>query len=288
MRSEFELATEVQRNREVQVRVNQLIANQEFKIPVHLALGHESIAVATAAAMSETDQILLNHRNIHYQIALGATDEELISEYRLAADGLAGGKFGSMNLTAPKNRNIYTSNILGNNLAVGLGVAQSGKMHSNDSVAWIVTGDGAIEEGIFYETLLAASSWKLPLVIIVENNRWSLGTEIQSRRNAIDIELLSKSMGLNYESLQGNDISTYFDLLRNCRKVAMAGIPVVVEVHLETLGGYFVEENKGRRYVNYHAGKATIQEISEVFVIVENNSDPVFVNNKYYSKVNSI
>lgn len=269
---------EIIRIRQAQLQVNSMITEQAFKIPVHLALGHESIAVAVSAAMNIQDLILLNHRNIHYHLALGATVDQLIEEYKLSSDGLAQGKFGSMNLIAPMNRNIYTSNILGNNLAVALGVAQTGKNNNLNSVTWVVTGDGAIEEGIFYETLLSASSWDLPIVIIVENNKWSLGTEITQRRKEFDLAKLSKSLNCEYLELRGNNISTYVDALTLARKVAKQEAPIVVEVHLETLGGYFIEETSGNRYINYHAGKATLSAPNNEIIISENDSDPVFVN----------
>ena len=275
MRIREKLLSELLRNRQVQLRINELIANQEFKIPIHLALGHEAIAVSVASAMEDQDQILLNHRNIHYQIALGASEEQLISEYRLTSNGLGGGRYGSMNLIAQQNRNIYTSNILGNNLAVALGVAHSSKIKSTKFVTWAVTGDGALEEGIFFETLLSASSWSLPIVIIVENNQWSLGTKVIERRKEISLREFCNSLHVEYLQFEGNDVVKYFEMLEAARKIAITGVPVLVEVHLETLGGYFVEEPRGKRYINYHAGKA---QISSKKIIVENQSDPIYVN----------
>jgi TPP-dependent pyruvate/acetoin dehydrogenase alpha subunit len=281
------LVGEVIRNRQAQLNVNQMISNGEFRIPIHLALGHEAIAVSVSAAMESQDKILLNHRNIHYHLALGATEEQLIQEYKLANSGLAAGKYGSMNLLALQNRNIYTSNILGNNLAVALGVAQSSKLNSQNSVIWVVTGDGAIEEGVFYETLLCASSWNLPLIVIVENNKWSLGTEIKQRRKEIDLSELCKSLNVEYAALNGNELPNYFDTLLNLREAAEQGAPHVVEVHLETLGGYFVDEIAGKRYINYHAGKAAVTSENSELVFSESPSDPVFVNSPKDLKLDS-
>jgi TPP-dependent pyruvate/acetoin dehydrogenase alpha subunit len=180
-----------------------------------------------------------------------------------------------MNLIAQQNRNIYTSNILGNNLAVALGVAQTSKIKSTEFVTWVVTGDGALEEGIFFETLLSASSWSLPIVVIVENNQWSLGTKVTERRKEISLSELCNSLHVEYLQLEGNDVVTYFEMLKAARKTAATGIPVLVEVHLETLGGYYVDEPRGKRYINYHAGKALINSEK---IIAENLSDPIYVN----------
>lgn len=272
------LKSELLRIRTAQLGINKLLSNNDFLVPVHLALGHEAIAISVAEAMSASDLILLNHRNLHYQLALGATLTELVDEYKLKFSGLSQGRQGSMNLTAPKNKNIYTSNILGNNLGVALGVAQSLKMQNPESVAWVVSGDGAIEEGSFYETLLCSSSWRLPLVIVVENNRWSLGTEVSSRRIEIDLERLAQSLDVGYVNLAGNRLDDYIPKLNRVRDLAKSGRPFVVEVELESLGGYFVEEATGRRYINYHAGSAKID--GEGPLILEDNIDPLFANGR--------
>jgi TPP-dependent pyruvate/acetoin dehydrogenase alpha subunit len=283
MSNSHQLAQEILRLRKVQLEINDLIISGRFKVPVHLALGHEALAVGVNEAMAKNDQILLNHRNIHYHLALGATQEQLIAEYDLSSEGLANGKFGSMNLVAPKNRNIYTSNILGNNLAVALGVAQSELLNNQPSSTWVVTGDGAIEEGIFYESLLSASTWNLPIIYIVENNRWSLGTEISARRTEIDLSSYCASVGITYKELKGNDVQKYTQALMDSRVVALERGPVLIEVHLETLGGFFVEEETGKRYINYHAGKAKLEDKN--IMIHETDSDPVFVNQKYLESV---
>lgn len=279
MRNIGELVDEIYRLRNVQLAINSEIVANKFKVPVHLALGHEALAVSVVEAMSDDDSILLSHRNIHYHLALGANQDELIGEYNLDSTGLAGGKFGSMNLNAISKRNVYTSNILGNNLAVALGVSMSNHLQGFENVTWVVTGDGAIEEGIFYESLLSASSWKLPIVYVIENNKWSLGTEINDRRTQIDLESFCNSLGVGYFELRGNNVVDYVRILRDARQSTRLGRPIVIEAHLEPLGGYYVEEELGSRYINYHAGKAKIEIDGNV--LEKSDSDPVFVNEKF-------
>lgn len=100
----------------IRIRIAQLLVNEAYKagkflIPIHLALGHESIAVAVAAGMKAEDLILLSHRNIHYNLALTQALKPVLDEYLLKEAGLGGGRMGSMNLDNEAARVIYTSSI---------------------------------------------------------------------------------------------------------------------------------------------------------------------------------
>jgi len=206
------LAEKIKAMRAIQLSINKKMLEGQFKIPIHLAIGHEAVSACLAEAFSPSDKLLLTHRNMHFQLAFGATEEQLTNEYLLKPSGLASGKLGSMNLMNPNTGNIYTSNILGNNFSVALGIALSLKLKKQDGVVWIITGDGAIEEGAFYEAVLIAASLKLPIVFVVENNKWSLGTSILERRTEIDLCKFADSMNVGFQSLKDNDINNYFSI----------------------------------------------------------------------------
>jgi len=273
-----ELSRSIQRLRTIQLEINELIIKNEFPIPVHLGLGHEAVAVSVVAALESTDQILLTHRNIHFQIALGATRQELEDEYFLKSSGLAEGKLGAMNLMNSAKGNTYTSNILGNNLAVALGLGLGAKVTVTGGVIWVVTGDGAIEEGIFYESLLIASSLGLPIVYVIENNGWSLATTIEERRVQLDLARLTKSLSIGYSRLQENNPHEYLKHFQTVREtVANQMTPHLVEIFVHSLGGFIMDEGKeSQRYINYHAGAVRIEPDS-YGVFEQNSTDPLYV-----------
>jgi len=268
--------------RKVQLNVNKKMFEGQFKVPIHLAIGHEAVAVCVAEVFSPKDKLLLTHRNIHFQLAFGATEEQLMDEYMLKASGLASGKLGSMNLMNPNVGNVYTSNILGNNLSVALGIALSLKLKKEYGVVWAVTGDGAIEEGAFYEAALIASSLKLPIVFLIENNGWSLGTSISERRIDIDLCKFADAMNLGYNLLKDNDINNYLCTMLNVREIAAANNqPQFLEVKVHSLGGFYVtEDQNSTRYINYHSGVIKI-EPDEKGIFEKNSNDPVFASLKY-------
>ena len=279
---ESKLAKKIKVMREIQVSINKKMLEGQFPIPIHLAIGHEAVSACIAEVFSPQDKLLLTHRNIHFHLAFGATEEQLTNEYMLKPSGLASGKLGSMNLMNPQAGNIYTSNILGNNLSVALGVAFSIKIKKQNGVVWVITGDGAIEEGAFYEAVLFASSLKLPIVFVVENNGWSLGTRISERRAQIDLCKFAGSMKVEFQSLKDNNVDDYLSVMSKIREIVAATTqPQVLEVEVHSLGGFYVAEDQdSKRYVNYHAGAIKI-EPDENGIFEKNSTDPVFTSLKY-------
>ena len=226
--------------------------------PIHLAFGHETLAACIAAIRSKHDRFTLTHRNIHFNLALTPIESHarIIDEALVKSSGINKGKYGCMTMRNDEGGILYTTSILGNNLSVGLGIASC---LSRDNVCWIQTGDGAIEEGSFYEALLFASARSLRCVIILENNNWSLGTSIRERRKSIDMHSLCKSVGITYIELnQGQATTEMLHALSQARSQALKG-PVVVEAHVTTLGG---RQDSVRGYVSYHHGPVEISDAS--------------------------
>lgn len=274
------LAAEVLRLRLSMMLVNDLNRGGAFKVPVHLAMGHEAIACAVAAAMGRDDRLLLSHRNIHYNMALSRGLKGQIAEYRLQDDGAHAGQLGCMNFDNPEAGVVYTSSILGNNMAVAPGVALAQKVKNTGALTWVVTGDGAMEEGAFYESLLAMKSTGTAAIVIVENNGWSLGSSIEERRCPIDAAALTGALAVPYRTLGGNDVTAYAKSLHGFRAEALAAsTPLVLEVTLHSLGDWRqkTDEFPDGKYINYHAGVAPTVTVVDWPVIATDDTDPVHV-----------
>lgn len=185
--------------------VNELLKRPgRFRVPIHCAFGHEALAVATHLTMRPGDRLLLTHRNMAYHFAHAGAFEPVALEYDLSAAGLAQGRLGSMNLTNPARGLVYTSSILGNNLPVACGMALAMRERAAASRVYVLTGDGAIEEGAFWESLVFAKSHGLNVVFVVENNDHSLASTIAERRCAIDLERVAGAVGAPFVRLEGN------------------------------------------------------------------------------------
>lgn len=224
--------------RVLEVRLWQHLINEEmkrgrFRIPIHAAFGHEALAVTLDEALGPLDQLALTHRNMAYQFARARAFAPVYQEYLLAPEGACGGRMGSMNLTQPERGIVYTSSILGNNLPVACGLAFAHRARRGEGVVFCLTGDGAMEEGAFYETLLFARSHQLPLAVLIENNDHSLASRIAERRSAVDVGALAGALDIPYLPMSGNDLTVYGQTLARARAAAQAG-PVVIEARVRT------------------------------------------------------
>ena len=277
------LSAKVLKSRFSQLIVNECIKAGIFRIPIHLALGHEALSEAVAAVMQSGDKLLCSHRNLHYQFARGATLSDILEEFQLSDKGLCKGKSGSMNLTNPQASIVYTSSILGNNLCVGVGVALSKRIKQEEGVDLVVTGDGAMEEGAFFETIENARHMDLPLIIIVENNNWSLASQIEERRKAINLDKLVSSLGAGYTFLGSNNPIQYYQKIKSIKeKVNSQKIPEIVEVRLSTLGGWVLQTDDfpDGKYINYHAGLAPKVILDDGPLLKLDDTDPVYLIKK--------
>jgi len=282
-----EVLSELLRIRLSQIIVNEIYKKGNFKIPIHLALGHEAIAVALVQVMGDADRLILSHRNIHYNLAKLDSLKAHIDEYLLKDRGLAQGQLGSMNLTDEARGIVYTSNILGNNLAVAAGFSIANSIKKQDGAVFVVTGDGGMEEGAFYESLVFEKSNALPVIIIVENNKWSLATTIEQRRCPIDLRKLTGSLDVPFECLFSNDTYEYIEHLTALRSLALTRkTPVCVEVMLTTLGWWRQKtpDHPEGRFINYHAGPSPSVQEGNGPRLADSDEDPVFVMEKYFDK----
>lgn len=283
-----EIAKEILKLRLAQMIINEEYKNGKFKIPIHLAFGHESIAVSVNNIMKSQDKLILTHRNVAYNLAREKSIGPILDEYFLKPTGIMGGKMGSMNLINPMKGIAYSSSILGNNFSVGSGIALSQKMQDVNGITIILGGDGSMEEGSFYESLIMCKTLELSVLVIIENNEWSMSTKINERRIPINLSKLSESLQIKYVKLSGNDPYAYVKELENLREYSLREkSPVCIEVMVTTLGDWRMKtpEYPDGKFINYHAGPTPSVELNNWPISLrENEEDPVFILSKIFDE----
>ena len=230
------LELEMVRLRYWQHVMNEELKKKVFNIPIHVAFGSEAIAVAVSNMMNADDQLVLTHRNMAYNLVRAGALKPVYDEYKMSPAGAAGGKLGSMNLNNPARGIVYSSSILGNNYSVGCGLALAKQVKQQPGILIVMTGDGAMEEGGFYEALVFAKSHNLKVMIVVENNNHSLASTIDQRRCPISVEQLCLAVKIPFKCLSGNDVFEYVPVLESLRaEIDTQSTPVCVEVMLSLL-----------------------------------------------------
>jgi pyruvate dehydrogenase E1 component alpha subunit len=275
------LTEKILRIRLAQMMVNENYKDGQFKIPIHLAFGHETFVVAINEIMNDEDKLILTHRNIAYNLARLGKLRPIMDEYFLKSTGLDSAKSGSMNLINPSKGIIYTSSILGNNFSVAVGIAMSLDIKQKDGIAIVLGGDGSLEEGSFHESILMFKSLNLSGLLIIENNEWSMATKISERRVPIDLETFAKSYDVKFVRLSGNNPLNYIQELKNLKEYSKQNNELVcVELMVNTLGDWIMtnDQNPDGKFINYHAGPAPTVDVKTCPALIrDNNTDPIFV-----------
>jgi TPP-dependent pyruvate/acetoin dehydrogenase alpha subunit len=213
--------------------LNEMLKQRRFQIPIHMAFGHEAAAVALSGVAQPDDGICVTHRNVAYNLARQQELQPVLDCYELAGDPTKV-HMGSMNLALAGNGILYASSILGNNLAVAAGIAMNRRLTYRPGVVFAITGDGAIEEGVFWEVLLLARSHRLPLVVVVEDNDYSLASTIAERRCAVNLRLICEGLGVGFQQACGGSFPDMEQALGFARASALAGTPVCVTASIKT------------------------------------------------------
>ncbi|WP_455482317.1 pyruvate dehydrogenase (acetyl-transferring) E1 component subunit alpha [Bartonella sp. B35(2025)] len=161
----------------------------------HLYIGQEAVVTGTLRAVKEGDQVITSYRDHGHMLAAGMSPRGVMAELTGRQGGFSKGKGGSMHMFS-KEKNFYGGHgIVGAQVPIGSGLAFSNQYLGKDNVTLVYFGDGAANQGQVYESFNMASLWKLPVIYIIENNQYAMGTSVA--RASADIDFSRR--GLSFE-----------------------------------------------------------------------------------------
>jgi TPP-dependent pyruvate/acetoin dehydrogenase alpha subunit len=202
--------TSLVRIRTFEERVCELYSQQEMRCPVHLYNGQEAIAAAVLVHLRRLDYVVSNHRNHGHLIAKGAAMKPLLAELYGKRTGCSGGKGGSMHMSCPDVGAAGTSAIVAGGIPIAVGLALASLMQKNTRVTVVFFGDGAVDEGTFYESLNFASLKKLPIVFVCENNFYATNSPQKARQANLDIHAIAGFFKITNVCIDGNDAAAVY------------------------------------------------------------------------------
>ncbi|MCX6813560.1 MAG: thiamine pyrophosphate-dependent dehydrogenase E1 component subunit alpha [Candidatus Azambacteria bacterium] len=173
---------EMLRIRRVEEKLTEWFNAGLIKAPVHLSIGQEAVAVGVMAALKPQDKIVSTHRCHGHYLAKGGDLKKMMAEILGKATGCCKGKGGTMHLLDDEAGLVVSVPLVAASISFAVGLAFSFKMKSEDKIAVAFFGDGAVEEGIFWESVNFASVHKLPVLFVCENNLYATHSHILSRQ----------------------------------------------------------------------------------------------------------
>ena len=173
---------------------------------LHLAIGQEATIVGTTSVMRPSDYLIGTYRTHGHAIARGTDPKNVMAELFGREDGTARGRGGSMHNFDGERRFMGGYGIVGGNLPISAGLALASDLKGTDDVTVCMFGDGATNTGNFGETMNLAALWRLPLVFLVENNLYGMGTSIERHSAVTDLSYKAEGLGVPGERVDGMDV----------------------------------------------------------------------------------
>jgi pyruvate dehydrogenase E1 component alpha subunit len=173
---------------------------------LHLAIGEEATILGTTSVMREDDYLIGTYRTHGHAIARGTEPKRVMAELFGRVDGTSGGRGGSMHIFDKERRFMGGYGIVGGNLPIAAGLALSSQYKGEDAVTVCVFGDGASNAGNFGETMNLAALWKLPILFLVENNLYGMGTSVERHSAQTDLSEKAEGYGVPGHRIDGMDV----------------------------------------------------------------------------------
>ncbi len=173
---------------------------------LHLAIGEEATIVGTTSVMEPDDYLIGTYRTHGHAIARGTDPKNVMAELFGREDGTARGRGGSMHIFDGDRRFMGGYGIVGGNLPIAAGLALASDYKGTDEVTVCMFGDGATNTGNFGETMNLAALWRLPVVFLVENNLYGMGTAIERHSAVTDLSRKAEGLGVPGERVDGQDV----------------------------------------------------------------------------------
>ena len=205
---------------------------------LHLAIGEEATIVGTASVMREEDYLIGTYRTHGHAIARGTEPKRVMAELFGRVDGTSGGRGGSMHIFDAEHRFMGGYGIVGGNLPIAAGLALSSDFKGEDAVTVCMFGDGASNAGNFGETMNLAALWSLPILFLVENNLYGMGTSVERHSAQTDLSKKAEGYGIPGQRIDGMDVMAV-------REAVAEGIRLAREERKPTLLEAFTYRYRG-------------------------------------------
>jgi len=220
--------------------------------PAHLYFGEEAVAVGVVSALEKGDLIISNHRGHGHALAKDIPMKEVMAELFGKASGTCKGLGGSMHVAiSPERGSLFASAIVGSGIPIAVGVALAFKYEKSDRVVAAFFGDGAVNTGAFHEAVNMAAIWKLPVILVCENNMYAIGMKVEKAVALKNLAERALGYGIPGIIVDGNNPAAVWLAAKEAIEKARKGEgPTFIECKTYRLKGHGVYDQAKYRLKN--------------------------------------
>ncbi|MEM6398044.1 MAG: pyruvate dehydrogenase (acetyl-transferring) E1 component subunit alpha [Bacteroidota bacterium] len=211
------------RIRRFEERALMAYGQQKIRGFCHVYIGQEAIAAGMEAAITKDDAIVTAYRQHGTAIGRGVTTKAAMAELFGKATGVVKGKGGSMHFFSKENRYFGGNGIVGAQIPIGTGIAFAEKYRGSEHLCVTMFGDGAARQGALHESWNMAMTWNLPVLYVLENNGYAMGTSIERTSNVTDMSKLGLSYDMPSETVDGMSVEAVYEAVKRAAAHIRAG-----------------------------------------------------------------
>jgi len=210
---------------------------------LHVYIGQEAIAAAITTALRPTDPIVTAYRQHGIALCRGISSSACMAELFGKATGINKGKGGSMHFFSKEHHYFGGNGIVGAQIPIGTGIAFAEKYRNSENICLTMFGDGAARQGALYESFNMAMTWKLPVLYVVENNQYAMGTSVTRTSNVTELAKLGLSFEMPASSVDGMDVmKTHYAMAEAAAHVRSGKGPYLLEIKTYRYRGHSVSD----------------------------------------------
>jgi len=229
--------------RKIEEKTGQLYIQQKFGGFCHLYIGQEAVVAGTVSATQEGDKHITAYRDHAHPIALGVHPKYMMAELYGKTTGMSKGKGGSMHMFHKDTGLMGGHGIVGAQIAMGAGIAFAEQYKNTGKICITSMGDGAVRQGILHETFNMAMNWKLPVVFVIENNNYAMGTSVDRTTNVKDLSVIGASYEMPSKSVDGMKVTEVHDAMVWAAEHARSGKgPVLLDIKTYRYKGHSMSD----------------------------------------------
>lgn len=209
--------------RRFEEKAGQLYGQQKIRGFCHLYIGQEACSSGSVSALEEGDKYITAYRDHGFPLALGTSPNAIMAELFGKATGTTKGKGGSMHIFDKEKGFMGGHGIVGAQIPLGAGIAFAEKYKKTGKLCICYFGDGAVRQGAFHEAFNMAMTWKLPVIFVVENNGYAMGTSVSRTSNVTELYTLGQAYDIPSEPVDGMNVEAVHDAVSRAAERARKG-----------------------------------------------------------------